>query len=129
MKLLSYLFALSLLVLAPAAVAAPIENITDASVGHELSLEQIKKAILLAGNGRGWLMKETTDGQIEAVLNIRSHQAIARIDYNVQSYSITYVDSTNLKAKNGQIHKNYNKWINNLNSDIKKYLQQYAFSG
>ena len=129
MKLLSYLFALSLLVLAPAAVAAPIENITDASVGHELSLEQIKKAILLAGNGRGWLMKETTDGQIEAVLNIRSHQAIARIDYNVQSYSITYVDSTNLKANTGQIHKNYNKWINNLNSDIKKYLQQYAFSG
>ena len=129
MKLLPYLFLLTLLMLAPATMAAPIENITDASVGHELSIEQVKKAVLLAGTGRGWLMKETADGQIEAVLNIRKHQAIARIDYSVQSYSITYVDSTNLKAKNGQIHKNYNKWINNLNSDIKKYLQQYAFSG
>ncbi|MGP9803099.1 hypothetical protein [Rheinheimera sp. NSM] len=129
MKFLHYVLALILLVSVPAVTAAPIENITDAPIGHELNIEQIKKAVLLAGSGRGWQMKETTDGQIEAVLNIRKHQAIVRIDYNLHSYSITYVDSTNLKAKNGQIHKNYNNWVNNLNNDIKKYLQQYAYAG
>jgi hypothetical protein len=37
----------------------------------------------------------------------------------VLAYSIIYMDSTNLNNLDGQIHKNYNGWIENLNRDIR----------
>jgi hypothetical protein len=44
------------------------------------------------------------------------------VRYTATTYSITYKDSTNLNYRDGQIHKNYNGWIENLDRDIRNEL-------
>jgi len=40
------------------------------------------------------------------------------IPYSPSSYSITYRASTGLNEKDGNIHRNYNGWIQNLTRGI-----------
>lgn len=44
------------------------------------------------------------------------------IPYDTKFYSILYVKSENLDEDDGKIHRNYNRWINNLNVDIQRQL-------
>lgn len=128
MKLLHNLL-LTILLIAPAVSASAVKNIEDVQITQELSVEQVKKAIVFAGSGRGWTMHEEQPGVIKAILDVRTHQAVVQIDYTTKQYSIVYVDSTNLVSKKGKMHKNYYRWINNLKSDIDKLLFQYSYSG
>jgi hypothetical protein len=53
---------------------------------------------------------------------LRNHTATAEVKYNTKTYSIRYLDSTNLDASGGNIHKNYNGWIENLDREIRAEL-------
>ena len=44
--------------------------------------------------------------------------AEVRITYTATSYDIKYDSSLNLQASGGKIHKNYNRWVRNLDKDI-----------
>jgi len=55
-------------------------------------------------------------------LHLREHTAIVDIPYSAKSYSILYKSSVNLTEKSGQIHKNYNGWVQNLDQRIRVYL-------
>lgn len=118
---------LAIVLVVPAVSAADVENIENAPVNYEVSAEQVKKAIMFAGVGRGWKMTEEQPGVIKAVLDIRKHQAVVQIDYTDKAYSITYLDSTELLDRKGRIHKNYYRWINNLKTDIDKLLFKYSY--
>jgi hypothetical protein len=100
----------------------PILNISNASVtsasGRPLTNDQVRGAIIRAGATLGWLMKESGPGKLTATLLVRKHTAEVEITYSPASYDITYKTSTNLDAGDGQIHKNYNGWIQNLNKGI-----------
>jgi len=50
------------------------------------------------------------------------HLAVVEIEYDERAYSIRYRDSTNLEAKDGQIHPAYNQWIENLDKAIRAEL-------
>ena len=104
----------------------PIFNVENASAtnasGKKLSNEQIKAAIVRAGTGLGWVMKDDGPGKITATLNIRKHTAVIEIPYSPAGYSITYLSSVNLDEGGGQIHKNYNGWIQNLSRGINAQL-------
>jgi hypothetical protein len=50
--------------------------------------------------------------------NLRRHQAVVEILFDTESYSITYLDSTNLKYDGAEIHQNYNSWVRNLSNAI-----------
>jgi len=106
--------------------AKPIYNVENAPVtvasNTSYTLDDIKKAIIRAGVGLGWQMKEVRPGQILATLNIRTHMAQVTIDYNLQTYSITYKDSVDLNYDGTNIHSNYNGWIQNLDNAIKGQL-------
>ena len=128
MKLIKWIILTFMLTVIFPVTAAPILNITAEPIGQTLSQEQVKKVIMMAALNRGWQLTELAEGQFKAVLDIRKHQAIVRIDYTDSNYSITYLDSTNLKAKNGQIHKNYNNWITNLSNDIKRFAIQISLT-
>lgn len=128
MNFIKWMFAIALLSMSLTLSAAPILNVSEEPIGQTLTQEQVKKVIMMAGINRGWNLTEVADGQFKAVLDIRKHQAVVQIDYTDSHYSITYLDSTNLKAKNGQIHKNYNNWINNLSNDIKRFAIQSTMS-
>ncbi len=99
---------------------APIYNVNNASLpisaGH--SLEEVSKAIKLAGAGLGWQIKEIAPGKDIGTLVLRSHTAIVNIDYTTTNVSINYKDSVDLKFDGSNIHKNYNGWIQNLENAI-----------
>lgn len=61
-------------------------------------------------------------GKISGTLKLRRHVAVVDIPYDTQSYSIKYVDSTELNYADGNIHKNYNGWIQNLEKGIRAQL-------
>lgn len=105
---------------------APIYNVSDSTVvvaaGSQASMDNVKTAILRAGNRLGWQMTDTAPGVITARISLRNHTASAEIKYNTKTYSIRYLDSTNLDATGGNIHKNYNGWIENLDREIRAEL-------
>jgi hypothetical protein len=99
-----------------------IQNIVDAPIPKGLTLLQIKKALIVAGSQRNWVMREVEPGKLEATLLLRSHMAKVLVSYDTSSYAISYLDSKNLKHKNGKIHRNYNSWVQNLSNDIQRNL-------
>ena len=92
--------------------SAPIRNVSDAPVvlgsGKAATAEQVRTAIVGAGNGLGWTMTPEASGLVTGRIALRGHTALIDIRYTPTTYSIAYKDSTNLEFKEGQIHKNYN---------------------
>ncbi|MDB5752832.1 MAG: hypothetical protein JWP65_3253 [Ramlibacter sp.] len=104
----------------------PIQNVSDAPVtsasGTPLSNEQVRGAILRAGSTLGWQMRDDGPNKLMGTLQLRGHMAVVEIPYNSRSYSVKYRSSTGLDEKDGNIHKNYNGWIQNLTRGINAQL-------
>lgn len=121
---------LGALVIAVAALSgcttAPIMNVNDAAVaatsGKSLTAPQVRAAIVRAGAALGWEMKDDGPNKLVGTINLRKHTAIVDIPYSASSYSIKYRSSINLDENGGQIHKNYNGWIQNLTKGINAQL-------
>lgn len=107
--------------LAGCARTAPIEQVnTTVSAGHTEA--QVKNAIIKAGAQREWIMSDAGPGVIKGHLQNRDHAVDIKINYSATNYSIDYVSSLNLMAANGKIHRNYNRWVHNLDKDIQVTL-------
>ena len=107
--------------------SAPIHNVSDAPVDantQNLTTENVKKAIIRAGLGLGWQIKDAGPGKLEGTLFLRKHMAKIDIPYSKDGYSLLYRDSSQLdyKPETGEIHKNYNGWIQNLDRAIQSQL-------
>lgn len=63
-------------------------------------------------------------GRDKARQQSRDHVAEVRITYTASSYDIKYDSSFNLQASGGKIHKNYNRWVRNLDKDIQLNLSR-----
>ncbi len=90
--------------------------------------DNIYKAIKRAGVGLGWIISKTAPGEAKGILNLRSHQAVVKITYNKNDYSIKYLNSMNLNydATKNTIHSNYNGWIQNLDNAINVQLSMLS---
>ncbi|HAU5601641.1 TPA: hypothetical protein JD320_000785 [Citrobacter koseri] len=111
--------------LAGCARTAPIDQVhSSVSAGH--TQEQVKNAILKAGVQRQWIMSEVGPGVIKGRQQTRNHVAEVRITYSAIGYDIKYDSSLNLQASGGKIHKNYNRWVHNLDKDIQVNLSAGA---
>ncbi|CAC9601454.1 hypothetical protein BHECKSOX_1110 [Bathymodiolus heckerae thiotrophic gill symbiont] len=97
---------------------APVRNVDSAMIPGEVSISNVEKAIVRAGSGLGWMMSKKSDGHILGKLALREHLAVVDITFDKKSYSIKYVNSSNLKYSGGKIHTNYNGWIENLEKAI-----------
>lgn len=104
----------------------PIMNVDGAAVssasGKPLTTDQVRSAIVRAGAALGWQMKDEKPGLLIGTLQLRTHTAVVEIPYSPASYSIKYRSSVNLDEKGGNIHKNYNGWIQNLTRGINAQL-------
>lgn len=124
--LLRILVIACVLAFAAGCTSRPIRNVQAEPVvvtpGKTASADNVRDAILRAGAGLGWSMRPAAPGVVSGMLNLRTHTAEIEVQYSPQSYNIVYKNSTNLDASNGQIHKNYNGWIENLNSAIHREL-------
>ncbi|WP_455818016.1 hypothetical protein [Pseudomonas cerasi] len=95
----------------------PVKNINQTLNSH-YNDNQLQTAILEAGRARQWLMQPQQPGVINGHITQRGHSADIRITYGANHYSINYVGSSNLMAGAGEIHRNYNRWVINLDNDI-----------
>ncbi len=105
-----------------------IYNVKDsrlvASTSKKLTMEDVQKAISRAGASLGWIIKPVSPGVLEGTLDVRKHTAVVTISYDLEKYSILYKESINLKYDETDlsIHGNYNKWVKNLDKNIRVQL-------
>ena len=103
------------------------------SSGTQPTLVSVEKAIVKACRRKDWLPRKIADGVIEASIFVRSHRAVVEITFDETAYSIHYKSSDNLdyrKRSNDKevIHRNYNRWIANLNRVIQSELSLITLS-
>ncbi|MGY2195055.1 hypothetical protein [Pseudomonas pergaminensis] len=85
----------------------------------QVSEEKMKTVIVNALQKREWTVQRLSPQLVQAEINVRNqYYAAIDIRYTRNSYAITYRDSSDLGYKDGKIHRNYNRWVNNLDSDI-----------
>jgi hypothetical protein len=126
MRIVGILIAAAALALGGCASTQPVYNVQNAPVipppGKNLTMTEVNNAIMRAGSQLGWQMQPTGPGKISGRLALRTHLAVVDIEHDAKSYSIKYRDSQNLNFADGQIHKNYNGWIQNLDKAIRAQL-------
>jgi hypothetical protein len=97
-----------------------LDNIpVTTSSGKPMSAAQVRTAIIAAGTSLGWKFADAGAGKLEGTISLRTHTAVVEIPYSPQTYSIVYKRSENLTEANGQIHNNYNGWVQNLDRAIR----------
>lgn len=122
---LAILFAtttLSLAACSSISTSKPIHNIEAQEITTSVDSEQVRQAIIEAAASRGWIITDARDNVITATIDVRTHQASVRIPYSSTSYSIMYQDSRNLDQRGNMIHRNYNRWVNNFDQEIRRNL-------
>ncbi|WP_340615928.1 hypothetical protein [Xenorhabdus entomophaga] len=85
---------------------------------NSLPLTSVKKAILEAGREHKWVMTVVSPGLIDGFLKNRKYDVQIRINYTAKNYVINYVNSHKLRESDGKIHRNYNRWVDDLDKDI-----------
>jgi hypothetical protein len=122
-------FAIAAVILGLAACAAvPVYNVSNAPAtgasGKALQASQVRQAIVTAGSPLGWSIADAGPGRLEGVLRRRDHTAVVDIPYSTTAYSNQFKSGENLKAADGNIHKNYNGWVQNLDRNIRAELSR-----
>ena len=106
---------------------APVQNVENQpiSASKAVSLDEVGKAIIRAGASiSGFQMKQVKPGLITASYAAREFSSVMEVKYDTKQYSITYKDSQGLKYDGTQIHKQYNSWVQRLDTRIKAQLSQ-----
>ena len=111
-----------LLVGLAACKTATIYNVTAANLpsGSNASDAAIAEAIKAAGERTRWTIKPVAPGKMRGMYSKGRHTAVIEITYTRSTFSIEYVDSTNLQYDGDQIHKAYNKWVMQLEQAIER---------
>jgi hypothetical protein len=97
-------------------------NIDNAPIGVNGQSQDVGAVIETALRERGWQVAARRPGAVDAFIAVRQHRADITVSYTQTSYSIAYRGSEGLDYRGGKIHRNYNRWIANLNTDIQRTL-------
>ncbi|MDH0304226.1 MULTISPECIES: hypothetical protein [unclassified Pseudomonas] len=101
-------------------VLNPAEQLT---ASHNYSQPQVQQAILKAIAERGWTARNVGPSLIQADITVRNtFYAAVDIHYSPSQFRIAYRDSRELGYKDGKIHRNYNRWVYNLDRAIVQQL-------
>jgi len=86
--------------------------------GSTATLDDVSSAIDRAGYSLGWKIRDVIPGRSIGVFHKRKHIAQVLIEYDIQSFSVTYMRSANLDERDGEIHGAYNRWVSELTERI-----------
>ena len=102
----------------------PIQSYGNASVASygNLNSSQVRDAIVRGASNIGWAIESDSPGLLTAKLATRQHTVIVEIPYSTSSYTIRYKSSINMLAEGGEIHRNYNRWVERLHRHINAEL-------
>ncbi|PYB94627.1 hypothetical protein [Pseudomonas fulva] len=85
--------------------------------------QQVQQAILKAIVERGWTARSVGASVIQADITVRNtFYAAVDIHYSASQFRIDYRDSRELGYDDGKIHRNYNRWVYNLDRSIVRQL-------
>ncbi|MGH8436606.1 MAG: hypothetical protein ACRERX_19555 [Pseudomonas sp.] len=103
----------------------PLENIQQtAPAAGVRSNADMQRAVVSALNKREWLVQHVSPTEIRAEITQRGrHHAEISIPYSASQFAIEYRSSWGLDYDDGKIHRNYNRWVNNLRNSILQELQ------
>lgn len=85
----------------------------------------VRTCIIRGAEKRKWTCMESGYNKLVCQNLTRTHSAEIAINYTPTSYSIKYLNSTNLNENDGLIHRKYNLWIQKLNNEIRKEMLVY----
>ena len=70
-------------------------------------------------------MRQTAPGLVQADITVRNtFYAAVNIRYSLSNFRIEYRDSRELGYNDGKIHRNYNRWVYNLDKSIMRELKR-----
>lgn len=100
--------------------------ITSAS-GKSIKSQDVEQAIITAAGINQWTIDKREPGELTATLNVRNKHSISvKIPYTAETYSLQYLNSSNMKYENkdgvASIHPFYNRWVKNLRDSIDREL-------
>lgn len=103
----------------------PVENIQQSAPTASIRSDaEMQRAIVSALNKRQWLVQHVSPTEIRAEITQRGrHHAEISIPYSTSQFAIDYRSSWGLDYEDGEIHRNYNRWVNNLRNSILQELQ------
>lgn len=120
-------FAAAIFLVGCGRATVPIVNYNEVPIAtispKGMSLNQVKKAIVAAAVAKGWTLDDKGPGKMTATLVVRhKHTVVVLITYTTTTFSINYVDSTDMKygTRDGEpaIHPAYNEWVKELEQTI-----------
>jgi hypothetical protein len=93
-----------------------------------LSLEEVRRRVVLAATKRGWSIEGAGQRQLTATIAASGgqYQAVVAITYTNTAYSIELVESKGFGQRGDQINGRANRWIRNLERDIEVILASPA---
>jgi hypothetical protein len=100
-----------------AAGSVPILTVTNHPYTNTYHRDPAE-VIELALTRRAYRITAREPGHIDAFYAARDVRADIRVSYTDTTYSITYVDSQNLRYTGSRIDAHYNHWVNNLDHDL-----------
>ena len=106
-------------------LSMPAGNIV---VPDGVKLADVQQAILLAGSGRGWAVKEKADNKVVLFLEQSGWRSTLTLNYDTKEIQIAS-NSGKVDKKTGAIKKQeLPSWLRYLKQDITRNLGQKAFS-
>ena len=95
-------------------------------IGNTPTLTQVDKAVKDSLIGRGWIPSKITNNSYTGLYKKRSLMAKIKVLFNTSTFTVEHLESTNLDydASDHTIHPTYNRWIQNLERDIRKRVDR-----
>ena len=94
------------------------------SGGKPLTADAVRQAILAGGTIHGWKQVGDQPGVLSLEADSGPHQVVVDVSYDATGWQITYKSSLDMNYehtdKKTSIHPKYNKWIEDLNADIRR---------
>ena len=117
---------LSTALLTGCGTSAPVSTVSYSLAAHKtIQLQQMQQAVYTALQRYGWQLQSDNGSQIYARFNKQERHIVdIRIDYSERGFAIHHVTSQGLNYNQGRdsIHRNYNRWVRNLDQDIQSSL-------
>lgn len=95
-------------------------------IGNTPTLAQVDKAVKDSLVGRGWIPSKITNNSYTGLFKKRELMAKIKVLFNTHTFTIRHIESKNLDfdGSSNTIHPTYNKWIQNLEHDIRKRVDR-----
>jgi len=89
-----------------------------------LNVPAVRKAIIAGGAVHAWKPVGDQPGVLTLEADSGGHQVVVDVAYDAQGWQIAYKSSANMNYEHSDkkttIHPKYNKWIEDLNAEIRR---------